>query len=302
MGEGAFFHPDGLPIGITCVTKENQQRPWLLFETGAVARNISDANVTPFLIDIDPPALIQPLNEFQHTVANETDTFQMVASINKLIPTPLPESLLKSSFDAHWPKLQRAIETIPKLPGPATPPRPDRHLLEEALLRLRRLEGSVVTSSLDDMRKIMQRPELRSAFAGSETLALAKRLDELGRDEDANAVDDWFVEHAERSEYDGRWDSRWSGAAAGDGWKTGFAEVFLVDDRFYALYIEPGSEHMVMAQRLDGDKLFGRYYNLNMTGETTAWVGRFVSKDRIDGLWPEGRWDFRRRPVNSFSK
>jgi hypothetical protein len=40
-------------FGIICLTPENQHKPWLAFEAGALAKTVDDAYVVPYLIDMD---------------------------------------------------------------------------------------------------------------------------------------------------------------------------------------------------------------------------------------------------------
>ncbi len=39
-------------FGIICLTRENMNKPWILFEAGAMSRSITRARVTPLLIDV----------------------------------------------------------------------------------------------------------------------------------------------------------------------------------------------------------------------------------------------------------
>jgi hypothetical protein len=53
-------------VGIFCITKENLNSPWILFEAGAISKS-SDSYVCTFLIDINPTDLTGPLSLFQAT-------------------------------------------------------------------------------------------------------------------------------------------------------------------------------------------------------------------------------------------
>lgn len=48
-------------FGITCLTRENMNKPWVLFEAGAMSRSINSARVTPLLVDLTPADLSGPL-------------------------------------------------------------------------------------------------------------------------------------------------------------------------------------------------------------------------------------------------
>lgn len=39
-------------VGIICLTQENKDRPWILFEAGALAKGLSTARVCTLLIDL----------------------------------------------------------------------------------------------------------------------------------------------------------------------------------------------------------------------------------------------------------
>src|SRR5690349_13640049 len=54
-------------IGIVCLTQENKNRPWILFESGALAKGLSTSRVCTLLIDLEPSDLDDPLAQFNHT-------------------------------------------------------------------------------------------------------------------------------------------------------------------------------------------------------------------------------------------
>ena len=69
-------------FAIVCVTPENQERPWLNFEAGAISKHVEN-RVTPYLFDIKKPDLKRPLGQFQAYEADIAGTLEMVKSINE---------------------------------------------------------------------------------------------------------------------------------------------------------------------------------------------------------------------------
>lgn len=101
----------------------------------------------------------------------------------------------------------------------------------------------------------------------------------------------------------GHWSSRWNGGAdptiagdAADKWKQGRAEARIAGGRVY-LYFEWNSgarQGLIDAQREGAQRLVGKYINLGNPAITRPWIGRIIDDRRIDGLWTQGRLDFRR--------
>ena len=122
-------------IGIICVTAENETAPWILFEAGALSRTVAHECVIPYLLGITPTEVVGPLVQFQAAVAQRSDTFKVVSTINQTLgEMALSESRLERSFNAWWPELEQMLAAIP----PANPEmqrsrRPERDLLEEIL-------------------------------------------------------------------------------------------------------------------------------------------------------------------------
>lgn len=105
-------------FGILCLTKESLNRPWVLFEAGALAKALSEARVCPLLIDLDPRDLPPPLAQFNAVPATETGVFQLVRSINRATQAPgdaepLEEDVLRRTFEKWWPDLHAQLAALP---------------------------------------------------------------------------------------------------------------------------------------------------------------------------------------------
>lgn len=59
--------------GIICLTKDNINKPWILFEAGALSKNFGKANVCTILFNLDSADLTGPLTSFQATKFDKSD-------------------------------------------------------------------------------------------------------------------------------------------------------------------------------------------------------------------------------------
>ncbi len=139
---------------------------------------------------------------------------------------------------------------------------------------------------------------------GSDVKEFAAGVRLSGTAEDANAEAWCLVPEEERPDsIAGEWSSRWNGGAdptiagdTGEAWKHGNAELKIVGDRVYLLFDwAEGARRALIDARLDaGNRLMGRYINLSDPTITRPWAGLIVDNRRIDGLWTNGRLEFRR--------
>lgn len=122
-------------FGIICVSRDNMNAPWLLFETGALSKKFEWARVSPFLIDLKVTDISGPLAQFQATHFSKEDIKNLMVSINRsAINSPLDDVRLQSSFDKWWPDLQEALNhAIATTSGPMSfqKSRSEQELLEE---------------------------------------------------------------------------------------------------------------------------------------------------------------------------
>jgi hypothetical protein len=103
-------------FGILCMTADNLESSWMLFEAGAIsmAETINNKRyVCPYLFGINSQDLPQALSQFQTARANEEGTYKLVHTINDLQERPFIETMLREEFEEHWPALEEVLKSIP---------------------------------------------------------------------------------------------------------------------------------------------------------------------------------------------
>jgi hypothetical protein len=124
-------------IGIICITPENTERPWLLFEAGALSKAVDKARVCPVLFGgLKPTDLSGPLASFQLTQFEKEDFRKLVVTINANAgEAQLEEKVLDGVFEKWWPDLQEQIAGVLRAhkQNPAPIRRSQQDLLEEIL-------------------------------------------------------------------------------------------------------------------------------------------------------------------------
>lgn len=129
--------------GIFCITQENKDTPWILFEAGAISKGNPDNGVCTFLVDLETTDLLKnPLSSFNHTLNTKDSLFKLLKQLNsELGDIKLADEVLKKVFEKNYPDFEAEINTIIK-EAPA-PPKEKGHqekMLEEILNTVRKLE------------------------------------------------------------------------------------------------------------------------------------------------------------------
>jgi hypothetical protein len=132
--------------GIICLTQENKDKPWILFETGALAKGLTTNRVCTFLVDLQPSELEDPLAQFNHTTPEKNSMWELVRSLNAFLAEQgLDERILEQVFKTYWPQFElgfkKALEE--NLPTISVAPRPDSDILAEILNYTRSLNYRV---------------------------------------------------------------------------------------------------------------------------------------------------------------
>lgn len=100
-------------IGVVCLTRDNTQKPWILFEAGALSKSIEKSRVCTLLFNLEPAEVKGPLTGFQATRFVREDFKRLVETINGAAgDAALEPAVLGSVFDMWWPKLELQVQEI----------------------------------------------------------------------------------------------------------------------------------------------------------------------------------------------
>jgi len=139
----------GTSSGIIFLTQENKNNPWILFESGALAKSIAGSKtyVYTFLIDLKPTDIKDPLSHFNHTTSNKKDMRKLLNTINNSLgENKLSNDMLEHAFETNWPQFEKQFAKIISETEHIIPvknqPRKDSDVLTEILTIVRRIEKS----------------------------------------------------------------------------------------------------------------------------------------------------------------
>lgn len=156
-------------VGIVCLTQDNKNKPWILFETGALAKGLTSNRVCTFLIDLKSEDIQEPLAQFNHTTPDKSSVWALTRTINTCLDSSaLDERILQQVFDTYWPQFEQnfGAALIDNPPEEIIPPRTEQDILNEILnhtrglsSRVRNLESelkfkSEINSNLSPVNKI----------------------------------------------------------------------------------------------------------------------------------------------------
>ena len=133
-------------VGILCLTKENKDENWILFEAGAISKT-KDAKACTLLVDLIPTDIEQPLAQFQHTLATKEDIKKLVQTINSEVKNggekELKEKILDKMFETFWPDLENKLNEINSFKDDYKKiQRSDREMIQEVLEIVRGLQNN----------------------------------------------------------------------------------------------------------------------------------------------------------------
>ena len=131
-------------FGIICITPENLNELWILFEAGALSKAVDNSLVCPILLDLDPSSLKGPLSQFQATQASRDEILKLVKTLNKnLLDGKLTDKQLEEAFALWWPKLESKIHEIPSADQKVETKRSAEDILLEILRIVRGLDRHI---------------------------------------------------------------------------------------------------------------------------------------------------------------
>jgi TIR domain-containing protein len=168
---------DSILFAILCVTPENKDSPWVVWEAGFLSAvpALGDRRVAPLAIGMSKGALSGgPLAIYHGIDTTNEDLLRLLNDINGVVPAEkrISPQVLKRTFGFVWPDLERRIIAARDLPrkAPVVPKATADDQLSQvlALLRENQREGA-------EIKAMIRRSELQShagpgrIAAGTET-------------------------------------------------------------------------------------------------------------------------------------
>jgi hypothetical protein len=146
-------------FGIICLTRDNLEAPWLLFEAGALAKSMEDGRVIPLRLDIETSDITGPLAQFQSEKADEGGIRRLVTTLNGISASPVSDDRVAQLFSLAWERIKDSIEAIPASSSAQKKSRPTADILEELVSGVRSVEIRVREMSDEDFgpRRRMRR-------------------------------------------------------------------------------------------------------------------------------------------------
>lgn len=153
--------------GILCVTPDNLNSPWLLFEAGALAKSVLDGKTTPLLFGVDHKDLTGPLSQFQAKKFSDEGVYDIVRSINKLHSDPIADEQLSEQHQALWENLSNRVSDIPAKQSNPRKKRSTDEILEEIVKLNRSIEIKIDNYFDGKSRLNSQRNKEKSGFVST---------------------------------------------------------------------------------------------------------------------------------------
>jgi hypothetical protein len=147
---------DETDFGIVCLTLANQRAPWLMFESGALAKHLKSARLIPLCVDLEPTDVASPLADWQARKLNREDMWRVVQDINGATPKPLAHEVLIRLFDLLWPGFEEEVaKAKEKAPEPQGSRRSSEDMLQELVDRIRRIERTQAAEAQEAVTKML---------------------------------------------------------------------------------------------------------------------------------------------------
>lgn len=165
----------GTTFGIIVVTPENQQRPWINFEAGALSKVVdgsSDNRVVPLLVGMSRPTeLVGPLIQFQAKMFDHGGIRDLTRAIGGAVG--VEQHTVDARVDAYWQRLEeRARPGLETEPATEADRRTAEDVLDEILENTRALRREI--TALEEQGKS---PEPLNSGGLKRVMKLAMEMD-----------------------------------------------------------------------------------------------------------------------------
>ena len=154
---------EGSDMGVMVLTRENLSSPWIMFEAGALSKQLDKSKICPILFGVENTDLVGPVVQFQATSFTKKDMKKLVKSMNNACgdESKLDGQVLDKVFERWWPELEDQVNSVMgrEREGEGETIRSERELIEEILSlsrhtasRIRRERGGIDESIVNEMK------------------------------------------------------------------------------------------------------------------------------------------------------
>jgi diguanylate cyclase (GGDEF)-like protein len=167
--------------GILCLTRDNQQAPWINYEAGALSKILGVARVTPYTIRFPPGEIVPgPLSRFQGVRNDKPGTRRLIEMLNSSLDIRKSEPFISEAFEVWWPRLEEKMASSQSSDTANRRPDPNEVLLEirgntRQLLHLATAGSTNIGAAIELLENAIRDPLTGLANRN----ALASRLSEL---------------------------------------------------------------------------------------------------------------------------
>ncbi|MEP2658021.1 MAG: toll/interleukin-1 receptor domain-containing protein [Sedimentitalea sp.] len=162
-------------FGILCITPENINSEWILFEAGALSKSMLDAKVIPILFGLELSDLSGPLSQFQALKVDQQGMLDVAKSINKVAEQQAEDAHIEELVPALWEKLRQKLDDIPNKEDDEKHARPQTEILEELVFQVRGLGVQLRDFDHENMEPNVHQSSMRDERANSLRLASMMR-------------------------------------------------------------------------------------------------------------------------------
>jgi hypothetical protein len=158
--KGARWYPEiskkleQCAAGLICLTRENLEAPWIMFEAGALSKSVEKSRLVPLIFGIDAADIKGPLIQFQAAPFSKEEIKKLLKTLNSALgDAALDGPVLDSVFEKWWPELESNILGVLKEEEQQqrVVMRSDRDLLEELLSLTRAIHYDSKASVYDSI-------------------------------------------------------------------------------------------------------------------------------------------------------
>jgi hypothetical protein len=143
-------------FAVICLTRENRNSSWILFEAGAVARSL-EARVVPLLFGIEASELDGPLAQFQSLEADEAGIRRLTSSLYDASSSRLDERKRDVVFSKLWPILGDRLASLMEQQRRETYVQSPQDLVEDVAERVNVVPSADVLERLGEERERLAR-------------------------------------------------------------------------------------------------------------------------------------------------